>query len=196
MHTRIKQLTHKEAKFNLLDTKIIKRLQGGNEVLAVYTGFRIPNFEKFSQMVLYFAKHATPWKVKLNKLLFYADFYHYKKTGYSISGTNYQAIKMGPVPKNYDGLFNEVFRKGIVDIDLHYFDDSAAGEQYKAGEITFDTQLFSKVEMDSLEKIVSLFKTTSTKAIIEISHEETAWKHCIENRAVIDYSYAWELEGV
>lgn len=193
LHTRIKELIQ-HAKTNRLDIKIIERLQGGISP-SVYTGFRLPNFEKFSHMVLYFAQHVTPWKVKLNKLLFYADFYHYKTTGYSISGTNYQAIKMGPVPRNYDGLFNEVFRKGIVDIELHYFDDSAAGEQYKAGEITFDTQLFSTVEMDSLEKIVSLFKGTSTKEIIEISHEEIAWKEGIKNKDIIDYSYAWELKN-
>jgi len=188
------QLLKSKAKSNLLDTKIIERLQGGSEP-NIYTGFRIPNFDKFSHMVLYFAKHATPWKVKLNKLLFYADFHHYKKTGFSISGTNYQAIKMGPVPKNYDGLFNEVFRKGIVDIEIQYFNDSAAGEQYKEGEITFDAQLFTKEEMSSLEGIVELFKTTTTKDIIEISHEEIAWIEGIKNQGLIDYSYAWELKN-
>ncbi len=34
-------------------------------------------------------KHGDVFPTKLNKLMFYADFYHYRKTGLSISGLQY-----------------------------------------------------------------------------------------------------------
>ncbi|NJK94516.1 MAG: SocA family protein [Bacteroidales bacterium] len=61
---------------------------------------------KFTEMVVYFAKELQPWKTKLNKLLFYADFLHFKKTCFSISGVRYRAIDMGPVPNNFQSILN------------------------------------------------------------------------------------------
>ena len=69
-----------------------------------YTGYRMMVSEKVYQMVRYFAEVLQPWKTKLNKLLFYADFLHYKMHGISISGLKYAAIDHGPVPDNYEIL--------------------------------------------------------------------------------------------
>ena len=40
--------------------------------------------------------------------MFYADFFHYKQYGISISGLNYQAIKYGPVPVHYDTIYDHI----------------------------------------------------------------------------------------
>lgn len=42
------------------------------------TGFKTPDFKKFSEMIVFFTEKLEPWKTKLNKLLFYADFTMYK----------------------------------------------------------------------------------------------------------------------
>ena len=54
------------------------------------TGYKRPDFEKFAEMVVFFTSKLEPWKTKLNKLLFYADFSMYAKTGISISGVSIQ----------------------------------------------------------------------------------------------------------
>lgn len=59
----------------------------GDRVADDHTGYRIPNLSKFTEMVVYFTHETQPWKTKLNKLLFYADFCHFRKTGLSISGS-------------------------------------------------------------------------------------------------------------
>ncbi|GAO27760.1 type II toxin-antitoxin system antitoxin SocA domain-containing protein [Geofilum rubicundum] len=61
------------------------------------TGYRTPDLRKFSEMVVFFAEKLQPWKTKLNKLLFYADFMMHKQTGFSMSGIQYRALPMGPV---------------------------------------------------------------------------------------------------
>ncbi len=58
------------------------------------------NEDKFRTMILYFADRSkddpTFGSVKLNKLLFFADFYSYAFRGKSISGAKYIHLAQGP----------------------------------------------------------------------------------------------------
>lgn len=75
---------------------------------TIFTGQTLFNFEKFSNMVTYFAKKQSPYITKLNKLLFYADFLHFKYHKVSISGSTYNRLQYGPVPKRYNTLFESI----------------------------------------------------------------------------------------
>jgi uncharacterized phage-associated protein len=56
--------------------------------------------EKLLNLIAYFVKHTKNCKkTKLFKLLYYADFRHFKETGRSITGLKYFAWQWGPVPK-------------------------------------------------------------------------------------------------
>ena len=56
--------------------------------------------EKLINAIIYFAKNTTYCgKTKLLKLLYFLDFYQFKQTGKSVTGLDYFAWKMGPVPK-------------------------------------------------------------------------------------------------
>ena len=159
-----------------------------------FTGFKTPNFKKFSQMVSFFAETLSPWKTKLNKLLFYADFEMYKANGNSISGMQYRAITMGPVPNNFNGIFEYLQTIGIVDIDTVYFPNGAIGEQFLSKEDQkFKPELFSDNELEILTSTANRFKDMSTNDIIEYSHKEDAWLLNHEERNIIDYKYSFEL---
>lgn len=57
------------------------------------------NREKLINTIIYFANKVDKCgKVKLFKLLYFLDFEHYKLTGRSVTGLDYYAWKMGPVP--------------------------------------------------------------------------------------------------
>ena len=80
---------------NLLEqqkkNKFEKQLENylfGTDLPNNLTGFKTPDFRKFSEMVVFFTEKLEPWKTKLNKLLFYADFTMYKQSGFSMSGFN------------------------------------------------------------------------------------------------------------
>lgn len=51
-------------------------------------------------------------KTKLNKEMYYVDFYSYKKYGRSISGLAYRAIQYGPVPEHYETVYDHV--QGLI----------------------------------------------------------------------------------
>ncbi len=158
------------------------------------TGYKTPDFKKLTEMVVFFTGKMQPWKTKMNKLLFYADFSHFKQTGFSISGINYRAIPMGPVPNNFNSIFEYLANKNKIDIFYTPFPDGGIGEQFNPNpQKQFNTELFSEKELSVLEEIAVRFKSTTTKEIIEISHKEKAWIENHKEKKIIDYNYGFEL---
>jgi hypothetical protein len=159
-----------------------------------FTGFKKPNLEKFTEMVVFFTEKLQPWKTKLNKLLFYADFVMHKQTGYSMSGVQYRAIPMGPVPNNFNSIFEYLANRNDVDIFYTTFPDSGTGEQFKPNaKRKFNSEIFTEDELAILDNIADRFKNTSTNEIIEISHREKAWQENKDEKRLIDYKYSFDL---
>jgi putative zinc finger/helix-turn-helix YgiT family protein len=92
------------------------------------TGYKFPDKAKFSEMLVFFAKELQPWKTKLNKLLFYADFSMFQQTGFSISGLQYRAIQMGPVPNNFNGVYEFMVKQNDFTIQEIHFSNGETGE--------------------------------------------------------------------
>lgn len=166
----------------------------GNHLADIYSGYRNPNFEKFTEMVVYFSDKLSPFKTKMNKLLFYADFLMFKHSCFSISGMRYKAIEMGPVPNNFQSIFEYLDNINEIDILTTEFPNGYSGEQFKARkDRNFNAGLFSENELKTLEKVATVFNETSTNDIINLSHLEEAWKKNEKEKKVISYEYAFEL---
>lgn len=158
------------------------------------TGYKMPNFRKFSEMVVFFTERLEPWKTKLNKLLFYADFMMHKQSGFSMSGVRYRAIPMGPVPNNFNGIFEYLANKNELSVSYVHFPDGGTGEQFVSNpNKSFDKGIFTESELQVLELVADRFKNTSTNEIIEISHKEKAWIDNIAEKKLIDYNYSFDL---
>ena len=158
------------------------------------TGFKIPSFTKFTEMVVFFTEKLEPWKTKLNKLLFYADFEAHMQTGYSISGVQYRAIPMGPVPNNFNSIFEYLANKGEIDIFYKNFANGGTGEQFKPNaNKQFNTDLFTENELAILNDVAIRFENASTNEIIETSHKEKAWIENEKEHKLIDYNYSFDL---
>ncbi len=161
-----------------------------------FTGFIKPYFDKVAHFVLFFAREAQPLKTRLNKLMFYCDFAHFRKTGFSISGCNYRAIQMGPVPSHYHELFGILEAEKYVGIEEELYDHGGIGERF-VPEREFDPSLFSAEELDTMREILETFQDTRTKELIERSHHEQAWIDNKDQRNLISYlAYGFRLEGV
>lgn len=178
-------------KFNLKDYLL------GDHLADVYTGYRNPDFEKFTEMVVFFSEQIQPFKTKMNKLLFYADFLMFKQSCFSISGVRYRAIDMGPVPNNFQSIFEYLANNEYIDIFYTQFPQGYTGEQFKARkERPFNQELFSETEMTVLNKVAEVFKSSTTNDIIETSHLENAWKENEKEKNVISYKFAFDLTQI
>lgn len=160
----------------------------------INNGFRTFSKEKFANMVTLFAATTNTFKVKLNKLLYYADFAHYKYFGSGISGASYEAIQMGPVPTHFQTLFEILKGEDTFEIEDIWFESTGtSGEKFHSQIENFNKNLFTETELQILKLVVNRFKDTSTKQIKELSHQEIGWQNNIENRTTIAYDSAFEL---
>lgn len=190
VNKRIEHLIQLETK--AINQKILQDYLFRTDCPSVYSGFKAPDLEKLAEMVFFFTEKLQPWKTKLNKLLFYADFYNFRKTLKSISGINYIAYEMGPVPDNFQSLFEYLSNSNIVNIKTSYFQEGI-GEKFIPTDRVFNKYLFSEEELDSLYFVANKFKETSTNDIIEYSHKEKAWLENNVDRNYINYLYAFDL---
>lgn len=178
-------------KFNLKDYLL------GNHLADIYSGYRSPSFEKFTEMVVFFAREVQPFKTKMNKLLFYADFLMFKESCFSISGVRYNAINMGPVPNNFQSIFEYLANNNDIEVNYTNFPQGYIGEQFTVREDrAFKEELFSNAELDILHKIANTFKETTTNDIVQLSHLESAWKDNKDKKNIISYEYAFDLNQI
>lgn len=190
------QVLVEERKRNIFNLNFKEYLLG-KHLADIYSGYRNPNFEKFTEMIVYFSEQMKPFKTKMNKLLFYADFLMFKQSCFSISGVRYKAIDMGPVPNNFQSIFEYLANKDQIDIYTTEFPNGYIGEQFKSRkDRPFNTDLFTENELRVLEKVATVFNSTSTSDIIELSHLEEAWKKNEKDKSVISYEYAFELNHI
>lgn len=159
-----------------------------------FTGYKTPSFDKLSNMTIFFAEHLKPYKTVLNKLLFYADFAHYKNHGSSITGCRYAAIPFGPVPDKFHSLFDKMRSDSLVHIEYQEYQNGSSGEKFSANsKFVFNASLFENTELEVMEKVKEQFKGKSTKAVVDISHRETAWLENQEDKSLISYEHAFDL---
>jgi len=195
-HIAIAQNIVEDRKRNIFNFNLKDYLLG-NHLADVFSGYRNPNFEKFTEMVVFFSEQIEPYKTKMNKLLFYADFLMFKQSCFSISGVRYRAIDMGPVPNNFQSIFEYLANNNYIDINYTQFPQGYTGEQFKARkERPFNPELFTETELEVLNNVVKEFKESSTNTIIETSHLEEAWKKNEKDKNVISYNYAFDLKQV
>jgi uncharacterized phage-associated protein len=162
-----------------------------------YTGFRKPSLARIAMVIAFFSESINRlWKTKLNKLLFYSDFLHYKRSGHSISGIAYRAIPFGPVPSEYEKLYIKLSDDNFANIELVEFNDGNYGEAIRPAE-KFDATLFTNDELETLQAVAQRFGKFNTKQIVEVSHQEKAWVENEPHRGLISYQkYAFELNAM
>ena len=161
-----------------------------------YTGYRLPDFEKVSNIVLFFSERTQTWKTKLNKLLFYCDFLSFKNYGYGITGLDYRAIKLGPVPSNFDKLYELISEGELVHREYIEFENGNFGSYFEPC-LTFNKSLFQEHEIEIMNLVSNKFKYTRPSEIIEISHNEAGWKNNIEKQNIISYKdFGFSLEAI
>jgi putative zinc finger/helix-turn-helix YgiT family protein len=162
----------------------------------IYNGYKSFSSNKVSQMVLYFAYTLKPFKTKMNKLLFYADFVCFRNTAQSLSGLKYVAIPYGPVPDEYEILFGVLSDKKIIDFNWQMTEYGEVAQLLASPNQKFDPTLFTSAELETLEFVANKFKNTSTREIVDISHKEPAWIENKDGNKTISFEYAFSMETV
>jgi uncharacterized phage-associated protein len=131
------------------------------------------------------------YATKLNKLLFYADFSHFKHNGVSISGAPYLAFQFGPVLRHGPRIEEDMLEGGELTADERFFSDGGSGTVFSAGR-TADLGVFSVEERATLARIAEQLGGKTSRQLSEMSHAESGWRDTPVG-SMIDYAKAAEL---
>lgn len=161
---------------------------------SVYTGFVSFQPETLMEMMVFFAHEAGGvLKTKLNKLLWYADFVHYKHHTLSISGAIYSHYQYGPVPQNYESFLNALYANDALIIEERTLGTNKQGEPMVGLWLsaTREPKLrdISRTATVVLEGVHKYFANIGSKRISDLSHKEEGYL-ATTYKQPISYKYA------
>lgn len=163
----------------------------GNYNADLYSGYKKFDLAKFFEAIKFFCFEERTYKTKLMKLLFYADFGHFKKYSVSITGARYARLPYGPVPDQFERwLAALILDDNGVRKEEEWIQDFP-GEVY-VGNTSPDLSIFTPSELRVLAIVKEVFQDFTAKRISDISHTERGYQET-ETARLIPYSYASEL---
>lgn len=152
--------------------------------------------EKLINAAVFFAENTRYCgKIKLIKLLHLLDFEHFRKTGHSVTGMEYRALKMGPVPmelfEEWDALqpdFAEAIEIQPVKVIDHI-------REQVVPKKAFDEAHFTRRELRLMEQLAARFRDEYSRPMINFTHAELGpwakiWDDGRGNLERIPYSLA------
>lgn len=158
------------------------------------SGFKEYDLEKLKNMILYLVKRlGGVLQTKLNKLLWYCDFLHFKETSISITGAQYVRFPYGPVPNKYDFITDMMCEEKLLDETEVIFNAKRGviGEQFTALAEPQEG-IFSEQEIKVMNFVADKFRRYTATRIKDMSHQETAYMKC-EDGDILSYEDARDL---
>lgn len=176
--------THKR---NEIRSKIVEKLDSyGKEYLTrqtlegEYAGFEDPsdsngftslNIDKLEAAISYIAgKVSNLFKVKLMKMLWYADALSFKKYDCAITGLVYRHYEMGALPIGHYSLMNLEKLNVQEEVSVNY--DSMLHIYPTEG---MDYSILSNNEKKILDTVIKKFKKSKAQEIVNYMHKEKAY---------------------
>jgi len=148
------------------------------------------SLDKVVEVIRYFAssiKVTSLYKVKLMKLMWYADALSYKRRGFAITGLVYQALPMGAVPVGHNF---------IIDLKAVPCEEVDMGETNAYHFSLSGNQSFSELSngvKDILDAVIEKLGRMSKNEIVNFMHREQAYVETAP-RDIIQFKYAESLQ--
>jgi hypothetical protein len=134
--------------------------------------------KKLEELILYIAAKCQNdpnfGATKLNKILYYSDFYNYANHGVGITGSEYMKLEYGPAPKRLLPVSRKMKING--DIAIQEISLSTAYKQKRVVALRDpDLSVFSADEINTVHMIIDAFKSKNAKDVSDLSHGR-AWR--------------------
>ncbi len=115
-------------------------------------------------------------KVKLMKLLYFADFDHFFKHGASITGDSYARLDFGPVPQQADRILAKLKQQlECLDYEKTPFANGFK-YQYRLSKKWTSPHALTDAELDTLREVVGTWRDKTTSEIVAASHADPPWR--------------------
>lgn len=148
------------------------------------------SLDKVVDVIRYFAastKVTNLYKVKLMKLMWYADALSYKIRGAAITGLVYQALPMGAVPVGHNSIID------LKDVPCDEVDMGETNAYHFSLKEAGDFPALSDDDKSILDMVIDRLGKMSKNEIINFMHKEQAYVKTAP-RDVIQFKYAESLQ--
>lgn len=148
------------------------------------------SLDKVVDMIRYFAtsKQITNlYKVKLMKLMWYADALSYKKRSFAITGLVYQAMPMGAVPVGHNSIIN------LKDVPCEEVDMGETNAYHFSLKEKTSFEFLSEEDKKILDIVIDKLGKMTKNQIVSFMHQEQAYVET-KPREVISFEYARNLQ--
>ena len=147
------------------------------------------SLDKVVDVIRYLAaskKVTNLYKVKLMKLMWYADALSYQKRGFAITGLVYQALPMGAVPVGHNSIIDlkDVPCEEVDMGETNAYHFSLKGEQKLSA--------LSGEDIKILDVVIEKLGRMSKNEIVSFMHKEQAYERTLP-RDNISFEYAKQL---
>lgn len=147
---------------------------------------QIPDERKTQELILYISTISEGDEnfgaVKLNKLLFYSDFLAYLRYGKSITGQEYQALRLGPAPRRFLPIRKKMVEDGsLTVIERDHYGHS---QQKPLARRNADLSAFSAEEIALVDSVICSFHDANAKEVSDWSHEFAGWQFAREGETI------------
>lgn len=129
--------------------------------------------EKLVEAVVFFAASTRGCgKIKLLKLLYLLDFSHFREAGRSVTGLDYRAWRMGPVPVNFyqewDSL-SEDLSAAVEIVPERVIDFVRETVQPRRA---FDGSYFTRRELKLMRGLAERYQDDLSRGMVDVTHAE------------------------
>jgi hypothetical protein len=141
--------------------------------------------KRLGEAVLYVSKRCAEapnfGRVKLNKIIWRADFDSFAQRGQPVTGRQYQRLKQGPAPVEMLPVLNELQAAGLLD-----FMKVQQGDFVELRPIALADPVlvfFSPQDLEYLDRAISVYWEKTGQEVSDISHG-VAWSSREEGEAM------------
>jgi uncharacterized phage-associated protein len=144
---------------------------------------------KFTEMLVYVADRLRDDRAggatKLNKVLYFADFAHMRRTGRPITGAVYQRLPHGPAPRRLVPVRDRLVAAGEADIAAGQF--LGFSQRRLVPTRAADLSVFSADELATIDAVLDDLAHLTATQVSALSHEEPGWRLAADGETI---SYA------
>jgi hypothetical protein len=147
---------------------------------------------KFKELLLYIARKSEGdlgfGAVKLNKVLYYADFAAYRLLGAPITGPEYQNLEEGPAPRGMLPMSRELVEAGRAKIETRPYYNRTQQRLVAYDDPNLD--LFTTKEIEIVDNVIADLLSLDAQGCSDRSHLEFGYM-ATRRGETIPYSTAW-----
>jgi Antitoxin SocA-like, Panacea domain len=151
--------------------------------MAVITG----NENMLRELILYISRKCASdpkfGAIKLNKLLYFSDFWAFGRCGKAITEVDYQHIANGPAPRRLRPVRDEMVDKG--DLALQHVLLKSGNTQTRTIALRKpDLSEFTAEQIALIDEVIDIFWNNDAESMSHESHADVGWKMTKMNETI------------